>query len=89
MESFSLCLSVHVCLHLLRLLRVKRINSIILNYKKTLYPVLSAFAKRLAISLPMERFSFSISEYDGVLGILHDKSKVVYTLLILYFGNEI
>jgi hypothetical protein len=23
------------------------------------------------------------------MGILHDKSKVIYTLLILYFGSEI
>ena len=26
---------------------------------------------------------------DGICGILHDKSKVVYTLLVLYFGSEI
>jgi hypothetical protein len=26
---------------------------------------------------------------DVIIGILHDKSKVVYTLLILYFGSEI
>ena len=32
------------------------------------------------------------TEYKAIvekLGILHDKSKVVYTLLILYFGSEI
>jgi hypothetical protein len=26
---------------------------------------------------------------DKLFGIFHDRSKVVYTLLILYFGNEI
>ncbi len=36
-----------------------------------------------------------VGKLDGIkriisnFGILHDKSKVVYTLLILYFGSEI
>ncbi len=29
-----------------------------------------------------------VQNYD-IMGILHDSSKVVYTLLILYFGSEI
>ena len=44
------------------ILRLGEVQGSGLGYKKTLYPVLSALASRLAISLPMERFPFSISE---------------------------
>ncbi len=37
---------------------------------------------------PVKTIEVKVSD-DKFSGILHDKSKVVYTLLILYFGSEI